>query len=179
MPAEIKTNPVRDSVPKGDDEVAVGEDLEFHRKWWNFEHIAWFFFAFLILCDVLGLFGRGWLAKAQASTPDGALRLNYERIERTSTPSTMTLHFSPAAVHDGQIKVFISESLITPLGAQRIAPQPAMSTLTDGGILYTFAASGGQDTAEIALEPAFPGHHAFRIEVPGSGSINGGITVVP
>jgi hypothetical protein len=179
MPAEMKTKPVEDSVPKVEDQVAVGENLDFQRKWWKFEHIAWSFFAFLILCDILGLFGRGWLAKAQAATPDGALSLDYERIERASTPSIMTLHFAPSAIHNGQIKVFISESLIKPLGAQRISPQPAVSALSDGGITYTFAATGGVATAEIALEPSFPGYHAFRIEVPGSGSITGGVTVVP
>jgi hypothetical protein len=181
MPAEMKSNPVEDSVPKVGDEVAVGENLEFQRKWWKFERVVWSFFALLLLCDVLGLFGRGWLAKARAATPDGALTLDYEHIERASTPSIMTLHFAPSAIHDGHIQVYISESLIKPLGAQRISPQPALSTLSDGGITYTFAASGGSTTAEIALEPSFPGYHKFNIALLGGpeDNISGSVVVVP
>ena len=77
MPAEAMTKPVEDSVSKVD-EIAVGENLEFQRKWWKFEHIIWSFFLLVLICDLLGLFGRGWLAKAQRSTPDQALTLEYE-----------------------------------------------------------------------------------------------------
>ena len=86
-------NPVEDSVPKVDDEIAVGEDLEFQRRWWRFEKLVWTVFLIVIVCDLAGLFGRGWLAKAEASTPDRALTVSYERIERANTPSTMTLRF--------------------------------------------------------------------------------------
>ncbi len=97
-------SPVEDSVPKVDDEVAVGEDLEFQRRWWRFERIVWIFFTLLIVCDLLGLFGRGPLAKAQLHSSDGALNVRYERIERTGTPSMMVIQFGPAAVRDGKIQ---------------------------------------------------------------------------
>src|SRR3954452_1306326 len=104
--------PVRDSVPKVAGDVAVGEDLSFQRKWWRFERGLWLFFLLILICDVLGLFGRGWLANARLSTPDRALTLSYERIERASTPSIMTLYFEPSAVHDGRLQLFVSESVI-------------------------------------------------------------------
>jgi MFS family permease len=91
-------SPVGDTVPRIDDQIAVGEDLEFQRKWWRFERIVWSIFVVILICDLLGLFGRGWLAKATRTTPDGALKLNYERIERADTPSIMTLHFNDAAI---------------------------------------------------------------------------------
>lgn len=177
------TTPIADSVPKVENDIAVGEDLEFQRKWWRFERGVWIFFLVLLICDVLGLFGRGWLAKAQRATPDHALVLDYERIERASTPSIMTLHFAPAAIHGGQIQLFVSESLYKPLGAQRIAPQPAVSALTNGGLTYTFAATSGPNTVEIALEPSFPGVHRFRMQLLGGASpddtIEGSVVVVP
>ena len=59
MATKTLTKPVQDSVAKVNDEVAVGEDLEFQRKWWRFENAAWVFFTLIIILDLCGLFGRG------------------------------------------------------------------------------------------------------------------------
>jgi hypothetical protein len=179
MPDDPKTTPIGDSIPKAENEIAVGENLDFQRKWWKFEHAIWLFFLVILIADVLGLFGRGWLAKAQRTDANHTLTLDYERIERASTPSIMTLHFSPEAVHNGHIQLFISESIVKPLGAQRISPQPAISALSDGGITYTFDSTGGPTTAEISLSPSFPGPHHIRVQVPGSAPIEADVFVVP
>lgn len=179
MSTEPITSPIEDSVPKVSEEVAVGEDLQFQRRWWRFERIAWTVLMALLLCDVLGLFGRGWLAKAEQRTPDGALTLKYERVARASTPSIMTLEFGSSAIRDGRIVVFVSDSVVKPLGAQRIAPQPAMSNVGDGGVTYAFLASKPPATVQIALEPSFPGYHRFRIQTQGGAPIDASIFVMP
>jgi hypothetical protein len=179
MSAQPILKPVEDSVPKVSDAIAVGEDLDFQRKWWKFERFIWIVFLVLLICDVLGLFGRGWLANAQRETPDHALNLKYERIERASTPSIMTLNFGPAAIQNGEIKVFVSDSVVKPLGAQRIAPQPSVSQVGNGGITYTFAASQSPAVVQIQLEPSFPGIHRFRIQPIGSSAIDASVFVVP
>jgi hypothetical protein len=178
MSEEAFLSPVEDTVPKTGD-VAVGEDLEFQRAWWRFERGIWIFFLLLLIADLLGLFGRGWLAKAKAVDQSQTLSLDYERIERANTPSIMTLHFGRAAIQNGKVKVFVSEEIIKPLGAQRISPQPESSTIGDGGITYTFAATQPPATAEIALSPSFPGAHHFRIQVAGGQPIDGDVVVVP
>jgi hypothetical protein len=183
MATQTITSPVEDSIPKVGDGIAVGEDLEFQRKWWRFERVIWLFFLFILLCDVLGLFGRGWLSKATLSTPDAALTVDYERIARAGTPSIMTLHFGPQAIHDGVIHLYVSDSLVKPLGAQRISPQPAVSSVGNDGITYTFSATRAPATVQIALEPSFPGSHPFRLQLlnpnqPPS-TLNAKIYVVP
>lgn len=170
--------PVADSVSKVD-QIAVGEDLDFQRKWWLLEKIVWPILLLLVLCDVLGVFGRGWLSKARQSTPDNALALEYERMERASTPSIMTFHFGPEAIHNGHIVLYVSDSIVKPLGAQRISPQPVVSTIGDNGITYTFAASVTPASVQIALEPSFPGLHKFRVQVQGSAPIDGTVFVWP
>jgi hypothetical protein len=62
------TKPVEDSVARVNYEVAVGEDLEFQRKWWKFENAAWVLFTLIIIIDLLGVFGRGPVAKAKHRT---------------------------------------------------------------------------------------------------------------
>jgi len=170
-------SPVEDSVPKAG-EVAIGEDLAFQRSWWKFERGVWFFFLLLLIADLLGLFGRGWLAKAQR-TDSKTVQLDYERIERASTPSIMTFHFTPAAIQNGQIQLYISEDLIKPLGAQRISPEPRTSVVGSDGITYTFPATETPATAEIQLEPSFPGSHHFRVQVRGGQPIDANVVVLP
>ena len=93
MATKTLTKPVQDSVAKVNDEVAVGEDLDFQRKWWRFENAAWVFFTLIIILDLGGLFGRGPIAKAERRTADGTLDVKYERIERTDSPSILSISF--------------------------------------------------------------------------------------
>ncbi len=60
MSTQPLTKPVEDSVPKVSEAVAVGENLDFQRSWWRFERVVWSVFLVILICDVLGLFGRGW-----------------------------------------------------------------------------------------------------------------------
>lgn len=82
-------SPVVDSVPKVNEEVAVGEDVAFQRKWWIFERLIWSFFGFILLLTVLGVFGRGPVAITQKRSPEGDITLKYDRIERTGTPTDL------------------------------------------------------------------------------------------
>ncbi|HEV2136094.1 MAG TPA: hypothetical protein VGR47_17785 [Terracidiphilus sp.] len=168
-----------DTVPKVAGDISVGEDLEFQRKWWRFEQIVWMLFLAVIVADLLGLFGRGWLAKAEKHTSDDALTLHYERIERTSTPSIMTLDFGPAAIHEGRVQVFVSNSIVKELGARRISPQPQASTIGDNGITYTFPATGGKMMISISLMPELPAENNFEVRVAGSTAIRGHVYVMP
>jgi len=176
--AEPSVTPVDDTVPKVD-ELAVGEDLAFQQRWWRFERFIWGVFLLVIMCDIAGLLGHGWLADAKASTPDRSLAIDYERIERGSSPSTMTLHFGPIAIHHGHVPVFVSDSVIRELGAQRISPQPAVSAIGSGGVTYLFSATGGPADVQFQLEPNVPGLHHFRISVPGEPAIEARVLELP
>jgi|SRR3954453_13246189 hypothetical protein len=174
------TSPVKDSVPKVNHEVAVGEDLEFQRKWWAFEKVVWSLFGVILALTLLGLFGRGWLAKTQKQSSDGNLILKFDRIQRTGTPSDVTAIFGPDAIHDGHIRLYLSESVINRLGAQRISPQPQTSTLGNGGITYMFPASGSPASVVISVQPSGPGSFAFRAALPDTNSsVEAKVVVVP
>ena len=100
----------------------------------------------------------------------GLMVVDYERIERFSTPSIMTIHFGPSAVQNGQIKVWVSDSVVKGLGNQRIVPQPVSSIIGNGGILYTFASTPLPDSIAFALQPADPGLVPLQIHIPGATS---------
>jgi hypothetical protein len=92
------SKPIDDSVAKVDGEVAVGEDIEFQRKWWKFERAVWILFGFILVLTLGGGFGRGPLAKAERETRDASINVKYDRIQRTGTPSIVTVAFGPSAI---------------------------------------------------------------------------------
>jgi hypothetical protein len=179
MPVTTPTKPVEDSVPKVNDEIAVGADLEFQRKWWRFEFGVWIVFTILVVMDLLGFFGRGYFANARAHTRDGSMDVKYERVERFSTPSLLTIHFGSSAVRDGKVQLRVSQSLVEELGAQRVVPQPAASAIGEGGLLYTFPATAIPASVQIALQPTRPGAFDLNLQVPGQDALKLKILVMP
>jgi hypothetical protein len=179
MPSASQTKPVEDSVPKVNDEVAVGSDLEFQRKWWRFSRVMWIVFTLIVVADLLGCFGRGPLANASRQTTDGTMDVKYERIERFSTPSILRIEFGSNAIHEGKIQLWVSDDLVKPLGNQRVIPQPSISAVGQGGVLYTFAATTKPATAEFSLEPSKPGVYPLRMRVAGAEEVNLRIYVMP
>lgn len=174
------TRPVEDTIPRIANELAVGEDLQFQRKWWRFEAVVWIVFAVILALDLSGIMGRGPLAKASVRTADGTMKIDYERVERFETPSMMTIYFGPNAVANGQIQLWVSEGVIKPLGNQRIIPQPKSSVLDGDGILYTWPTTEHPNTVAFALQPSTPGSKAFTIRLPATGdSITRHVWVMP
>ena len=141
--------------------------------------MIWSVFLLIVLADVLGFFGRGWFAKAELHGENTGMDVKYERVERAMTPSVMTIDFRPEAFHDGKIELFVGDSLIKELGTQRVVPQPERSVVGNGGITYTFPASGLPAQVQFAMEPAFPGVHNFNLQVPGLQGTGARVVVVP
>lgn len=179
MATESFTKPAKESVSKVNHEVAVGEDLDFQRKWWRFENIVWVIFSLIILLDLCGVFGRGPVAKAERRAADGTIDVKYERIERTESPSILTIRFGQSAIVQGKIRLYISESLVRGLGAQRIIPAPLATEVGNGGLTYTFLASRVPASVDLALEPSGPGLYAFTIAVAGAEPVHAKVFVVP
>lgn len=173
------SEPVDDSVAKVNDEIAVGEDLDFQRKWWRFENAAWLLFTLVIILDLAGLFGRGPIAKAELHAQDGTIDVKYERIERTASPSMLTVRFSQPAIRDGKINLYVSESLVKWLGTQRVIPAPQTTVVGDAGLTYSFPASKPPATVDLALEPPGPGVYEFTLGVVGAQPVHARVVVVP
>jgi hypothetical protein len=179
MNKEFSTEPLQDSVARVNEEIAVGEDLNFQRKWWRFENAAWILFTLIILADLAGLFGRGPLAKAERRSTDGTVDVRYERIERTDSPSILSIDFGPQAIHDGQIQLYVSESMVKSLGTQRVIPEPKTTMIGGAGLTYTWAASKLPASVDLALQPSGPGIYDFTLGVVGAGPVHAKVLVVP
>jgi hypothetical protein len=179
MASHTETEPLKDSLQKVNDELAVGADLDFQRRWWRFEHIIWPILTAIMIADLLGCFGRGWLANAHRQTKDGVIEVHYERIERYATPSTVSIRFGPAATNNGKVQLWASSTLVKPLGAVRVIPQPTASILDGGGILYTFPVTTTPASVEFELKPTTAGMTRLGLSVPGFTGLSVQIFVMP
>ena len=186
MAVPYEKAPVEDSVAKVNNEIAVGSDLAFQRRWWKYERAVWAFFAIIVLLDVAGAFGRGPIAKAKVEPADHSFTVKYEHIERFRTPSILSVLFAPTAIHNGQVQLWLCQNYVDPLGNQRIIPQPVSSTPLNGGILYTFNVNEMQvgskrqpPTVQFALEPGQTGVFKLQIGAPGGDQVETSIFVLP
>jgi hypothetical protein len=179
MPVATETRPVEDSVPKVNDELAVGSDLEFQRRWGSAERIVWSILIVFLILSLLGVFGRGPMAKATARAQDGSMQVDYERFERFSTPSVLTVRMAPSAVNNHQIKLWVSEALVKPLGNQRVIPQPDKSEIGNGGVLYTFPATETASSVEFQMQPSEIGKTELKLRVPGHSELDLNVYVMP
>lgn len=178
MPAPA-LKPVEDTVGKVNNEIAVGADLDFQRKWWRFEFAVWVFFTILVIMDLLGCFGRGYFADARKQAADGSMDVRYERVERFGTPSVMTIQFGQSAIRDGKLQLWVSENIVKRLGNQRVVPQPAVSNVGNGGLLYTFPTTTPPAFVQFAFSPASLGLTHLTLQVPGMETLNVDVFVMP
>jgi hypothetical protein len=175
----VEPDTVADSVAKINGEVAVGEDLGFQRRWWRFEQIIWMFFGLLIAADVSGVFGRGPLANARMASADGSFDMHYERIERTGTPSMLTITLHRSAFTDGIATLHVTDNIVGALGAQRVIPQPATTRVGAGGLTYVFPGQDAPATIRFELQPAGPGEFPIAVGIEGRPSLTARIWVMP
>ncbi len=168
-----------DEVPKIDGAIAVGEDLAFQERWWTFEEIIWSFFLLILLADVLGVFGAGWLAHAVIAEQGIGIRVRYDRVARTGTPNTLAVQFGNDAASDSKVQLIVSDSIVRGLGAQRVIPQPDKSAITAGGMIYTFPAGNPPGEVDFELQPGTPGIYHFTLQVPGHPAVSRRVVVLP
>jgi len=179
--AENLIDPVRDErIPRVDDAVQVGEDLQFQERWWKFERVVWIFFLLVLVADALGAFGQGWLARSEDHRPGSGIDVWYDRVERAETSTVLRVQFRPEVVTDGKARLFVSDSVVKSLGAQRVSPQPESSAIGNGGITYTFPVDPVKPgDVQISMQPEAPEVARFTVQVPGREAVTKRVVVMP
>ncbi len=162
--AHASMQEIGDPVPKIDNRLAVGEDVQFQRRWWSVERVVLGMFTIIVLFDLLGGFGSGWLEKTRRVLPNSAAQLEYDRVERVNTPSVLTVDFGPAALSNGQASIWFSDELSGKLGNQRVIPEPASSTIERGGVRYLFPTRDLPARLEFALQPGHAGPVTLHVQ---------------
>lgn len=179
MASISESEPVEDSVAKINDEFAVGSDLKFQLQWERFERIVWIVLLVFIALSLAGVFGRGPVAHARVRAADGSMDIKYERVQRSGTPSLLTINFPQSSIQNGLLQLWVSDSLLKPLGTQRVIPQPLRSVLRESGIFYTFSAVTAPVSIEFQMQPKALGSSEIELQVLEKAAVKIHIFVMP
>ena len=67
----------------------VAENMQRQQRAWTLERIGWYGLLLVVALTLLGLFSKGPLSSRDLSSPDGSLRVEYERFSRNGAQDTL------------------------------------------------------------------------------------------
>jgi hypothetical protein len=104
--------------------LEIAQDLDFQRKEWRVQRIGWVVMALLILASLLGLTGRGVLARATIGDTGSRLQLTYSRFDRLEAPTTLDLQIAGDAVTGEQVELWVDRDYLQSLQIEQVVPEP-------------------------------------------------------
>lgn len=136
-------------------ELELGEDVGFQRKEWRFERVGWALMALVLAAALLGLLGPGPLSSATAGKEGGALWANYDRFAHRSALTTLEVHAGRETVQEGQLRLWVSRSLLAGNEVRAIQPEPDQASTAGDRVVYTFAVDDPAQGVDVIfyLEP--------------------------
>lgn len=150
--------------------LEIAQDLAHERREWMLERVGRIVIALIILAALLGLFGSGPLAKAQAGAEDAPLWIEYNRYERRLSPSMLLVHVTQAALKGGKLRLRLDGSYART--ANVVASIPAADRQELGGdtIVYVYEAAAlqGPGLIELQINPGAIGFVNATIGVDGA-----------
>ncbi|GMA17427.1 hypothetical protein E5F05_11220 [Deinococcus metallilatus] len=149
--------------PRRIGDLELAQDLEFHRREVRIERLGWAAMLLIVLAALLGLFGSGPLSEKRVQTPDGGLQVKYNRFARYMAPTELRLTFSPGAVRDDQVHIWLSREYLQHMEIQKIIPEPDSAQLEGNRLTYTFN----------ALQNGQPGQILFELQTEAIGRLRG------
>ena len=143
--------------------LEIEEDLEFTRRVWRAQRIGWVLLAAWVVAALLGVLGPGPLASSSASSPDGALRLEYGRFEHFQRPFELEFAIGSDATRAELVRIWIDVAYLERFDLERITPEP----------VATLAGADRQAFEFRALEPGRPMRVTFELEPRSAGRVEG------
>lgn len=145
----------------------VQEYMHVQQRHWRLERIGWGVFLLIVLLATLGVFSRGVLSLTTAQSADGALTVDFQRFERTSATSEMTIRLRGESTQVLQLE--ITGDLLDKFSIQGIQPEPLSSDSFQDGIRLAFRTDQAGDAAVyLALRAAAPGWSRSQFALTGS-----------
>jgi hypothetical protein len=131
-------------------DLQIDEDLAFQRREWLAQRAGRIAVFLFVLAALLGFTGVGGpYAHGQAGTPDGAVRVDYERVVRRHASATLTLHLRGTPQ---QTRFWVSEPYARSINIEGISPEPQSVSVADGRYVYSVASGSSEVAVVIHVE---------------------------
>jgi hypothetical protein len=148
--------------------IQVHEDPAFQRVDWRFQRIGWIGMAGFVILGLLGGFGRGILAEAEAGNR-AQLAVSYDRIVRHGADAELAVHIGHVPQQDSTVRVAFSRSYLHSFDVMAIIPEPSESGSSDTFVHYDFKRSAPGTPATILFQLRAKGlwNHSATVTVDG------------
>jgi hypothetical protein len=157
-----------DTVTRTDD-IELGCDLTFERRWWRVQRIVWVILTLLILGGVVGIFGHGPLSEAMANPSGSGMQIYYDRLARRETPTQLQLRLEKAVIASGEVHIRLNRALLDCIQLKQIIPEPLATQPLADGARFIFRTDPTHDSALIVFlsSPTKPGFVESEVTVEG------------
>ena len=135
---------------KVNDELEVGFNEAFEKRWFRAEQIGRVVMVVFVAASLAGLLGRGPYSHQTEKSDDLSLAVDFEPVARSQTGTQVTFHLKNATDQPA-LTLFIGEKLVEPMGLGRILPQPIKTQAVRGGLLLTIAVPPDTADARVRL----------------------------
>lgn len=140
-------------------DLEIDEDPGFQNATWRVERLAWALAALLLAAALLGAFGHGPLSRAQATTPDGRLVVDYPRVARLDAPDAIELRLRPS--RSDRATVEIDGEFSRYFVVERAQPEPLAQSAHRAGMTLAFETPPAAHEQVVVLHlrprrPSFP-----------------------
>ncbi|MBI5668021.1 MAG: hypothetical protein HZC41_08415 [Chloroflexi bacterium] len=155
-------------------DLEIGQDLEFQRRAWAVQRVAWIGMLLFIIAALLGLLGdSGPLSNATAGSEADGLQIQYHRFMRQGKPMSLTVQ---AEVPAGQntLRLRVNRAYLDRFQLDQITPDPESVAARDGQLVYEFALENpaGQVTIKFNMRPEQGGFVTGEIGLDGSETLS-------
>jgi hypothetical protein len=163
------------SKPEKVGSIEIAQDLEFQKKSWRVQRIAWKAMLGVAVLALLGLFGSGPVSSARTEPTASGVSARYERFVRAGGEHTLTLVLTPAAIgSDSSATVWISSDWLSGNLTLSITPQPQSETVLPDRIEFRFSVAEPDSPIEarFTFEAKKAGTRRWRGGVEGDETIS-------
>lgn len=130
--------------------------MSMQQRVWRFERLGWYLLSGVMLLALAGVFGRGPLSHAAASSADGRIQVQYARFSRSGVLESLQIRVKGPS--NGQVQVLLDGDLFREASLETLQPQPQRSR-SEGQGLQLQLGTGTDGTATLYL--------SLRVEAPG------------
>lgn len=144
--------------------IEIAQDMEFQRVSWRLQRVGWVVMLGITLAALIGVFGGGPLASAEAGDEKSGIRIAYQRFTRLNSRQTLDIEIAPAATQsDSTVRIWLDREWIESNEITNITPEPEATELDAESIIYTFKV--GRSSTPLRAR--------FHVETRVIGSVHG------
>lgn len=153
--------------------LEINEDLEFQRREWRVQRLAWWLLAGFVVAAALGVFGSGPLSHAAVEDATGALRVEYERFLRVGSPHRLSIRARTSGSETPTgFRLVMNRTYFDAMQVDRVLPEPLEVAIGPEDVTLRFApAASGEFTIVIDSEPLQAGRHRAEFRASTGGAV--------